>query len=323
MGRVRYWLFKRLFRRDISELETEIDKEFRIHIEMKAEALQAGGMSAGEAESAATQCFGDPEELRRACVKGLCTTKARQSQQNRLDWLAQDLKDGVRQFMHRPGFAMLAAGTLAVGLATSTAVFTYVNAYLQPFPGADSKNLYQLFQSTEEAPFGRLSYPDYLDLLESEVGGSEVAATGSPQFAATIRHETLTEVVFGQGVSGNFFGFLGVGMSLGRGFSPQDDEPGTELSVVISHGYWSRRYGLDPEVIGRTLLINSQPHTIVGVAGPEFVGSISAFHPDIWLHFGRFTRVYWARTDRELNREVGSISSFTLTFSMTQESRLG
>jgi predicted permease len=310
VGRVRYWLFRKFFHREVSELETEIDEEFRIHKEMKAEALRAKGMSAEKAQAIAIQCFGDPEKLREDCVKGLLVAKAHQNQKSRIDWLRQDLKDGARQFLRRPGFALLAAGTLAVGLATSTAVFTYVNAYQRPLPGADSEDLYQLFQGTEEAPFGSLSYPDYQDLLDSGLEGFQVAATLSPQFAATVRHETLTEVVFGQGVTGDLFPLLRVEMSLGRTLSHADDEPDAPPSVVISHRYWSRRYGMDEGVIGRTILLNNRPHSIVGVAGPEFVGSISAFRPDIWLSFGQYKRVYWARTDREVNREIGSITPF-------------
>jgi len=227
-----------------------------------------------------------------------------------MDWLKQDLRDGMRQFLRRPGFALLAVGTLAVGLATSTAVFTYVNAYQQPFPGADSEDLYQLFQGTEDAPFGTLSYPDYLDLVDAGVDGVDVAATLSPQFAATVRHETLTEVIFGQGVTGNFFPLLRTEMSLGRSLSPSDDDPEAPPAVVISHRFWTRRYGQDEGVLGGTILLNNRPHTIVGVAGPDFVGSISAFRPDIWLPFGKFKLVYWARSDREVNREVGSITPF-------------
>ena len=139
MGRLRHWVFKTLFRREISELEREIGEEFRSHIEMKAEALQAGGMGAEEAHAEAVQRFGDSDRLREACVKGLLMAKAHERRVSRLDWLSQDLKDGARQFFRRPGFSLLASGTLAVGLATSTAVFTYVNAYRQPLPGADSR----------------------------------------------------------------------------------------------------------------------------------------------------------------------------------------
>jgi predicted permease len=227
-----------------------------------------------------------------------------------MGWLGQDLGDGLRQLLRHPGFALMAAGTLALGLATSTAVFAYVNAYQQAFPGAETDGVFQLFQGTEEAPFGPISYPDYLDLVGAGEGLFETAATGQPLFAASVRHETLTEVVFGQGVTGNFFPLLRVDMSLGRGLSPPDDLPGAAPAVVISHLYWDRRYGKDPGVLGQTILLNNQPYTIVGVAGPEFVGSISAFRPQIWLPFSQFKRVYWARSDNEVNREAGVISPY-------------
>lgn len=310
MGRLRSWLFRTLFRRELRELEKQVAEEFRCHVEMKAEALQAKGMDPEEARAAAVRCFGDADQLQTACITPLVLTRAKERRASQLDWMVQDVRNGVRQFFRRPGFSFLAAGTLAVGLATSTAVFTYVDAYGRPFPGADPRNLYQVYQGTDQAPFGSLAYPDYLDFKESAVGGTETAGTFSPQFAATIRHESLTEVLFGQGVTANFFDFIGVELSRGRGFLPEDDEPGAEPSVVISHRYWSRRYNLDPEIAGTILLINNRPHTIVGVAGPEFVGSISAFRPDFWLPFGAYKRVYWARTQRETSREIGSITPF-------------
>ena len=229
------------------------------------------------------------------------------NEERALYWLRQDLRDGARHLVRRPGFALLAVGTLALGLATGTAVFTYVNAYQQPFPGADSRNLFQLFQGSEDAPFGPLSYPDYLDLSDAGQGLYEVAASRQPLFAASVRHETLTEVVFGQGVTGNFFPMVSVAMSLGRGLSPEDDLSSAPPTVIISHRYWGRRYGMDRGVLGRTILLNNRPHTIVGVAGPGFLGSTSAFRPDIWLPFSQFKRVYWARSDTEVNREAGSV----------------
>jgi len=227
-----------------------------------------------------------------------------------LDWLGQDLRDAVRQLSRRPGFAILATGTLALGLSTSTAVFTFVNVYQRPFPGAESGELFQLYQGSEEVPFGPISYPDYLDLSDAAEGLFDAAATGEPLFAATVRHETLTEVVFGQAVTGNFFPLVGVRMSVGRTLSPEDDLPDAPAAVVISHRYWGRRYGSDPGALGQTILLNLRPHTIVGVAGPEFHGSISAFRPDIWLPFSQFKPVYWARSDTEANRETGSIAPY-------------
>ncbi len=310
MGRIRLWLFKILFREDLSKLEQEIEEEFRFHVDMKAASLEAQGLDPDQARAQALRSFGDLEAFREAGLRGLTAVTEKERRVRSLGWFGQDLGDGVRQLLRRPGFALMAAGTLALGLATSTAVFTYVNAYQKPFPGAETHGVYQLYQGTEEAPFGPISYPDYLDLIDAGEGLFETAATGQPLFAASVRHETLTEVVFGQGVTGDFFPLMRVGMGLGRGLSPGDDLPDAAPAVVISDQYWGRRYGRDPDVLGRTILLNNQPYTIVGVAGPEFVGSISAFRPQVWLPFSQFKRVYWARSDNEVNREAGVVSPY-------------
>jgi len=310
MVSLRAWIHRLRGREVRSTVEDEIDEEFRFHQEMRAAAFMAGGMSEEEARVAAAKCFGDAESLRRTGVEALSGALRKERRARQMEQVGRDLRDGVRQFMRHPSFSILVAGTLALGLSTRTAVFTYVNAYHQPFPGADPRDLFQLYQSSETALYGAVSYPDYLDLLAA--GDGLFTACGSAQtlFAASVRHETLTEVVFGQGVTGNFFPLVGVGMSLGRGLTPEDDHPGSPPAVVISHEYWARRFGRDPSVLGRTLLLNNQPYTIVGVAGPEFLGSSSAFRPQIWLPFEPFKRVYWARSDIEVNREVAAVSPY-------------
>jgi predicted permease len=314
MGRLRIWLLKLLLKDDLSRLEREIEEEFRFHVDMKAASLEAQGLSPEQAQAQALKSFGDLEAFREAGLRGLAAMRRKEQRVRSLGWLGQDLGDGLRQLLRRPGFALMAAGTLAMGLVTSTAVFTYVNAYQQPFPGAETSRVFQLFQGTEEAPFGPISYPDFLDLVEAGGGLFETAATGQPLFAASVRHETLTEVVFGQGVTGNFFPLMRVGMSLGRGLSPEDDLSDAAPTVVISDQYWGRRYGRDPGVLGRTILLNNRPYTIVGVAGPEFLGSVSAFRPQVWLPLTQFKTVYWARSDNEVNRETGVISPYLRIF---------
>jgi putative ABC transport system permease protein len=205
---------------------------------------------------------------------------------------------------------MLAACTLALGLSASTAVFTYTNAYNRPFPGARVDGVFQLFQSSEVVPYGPISYPDFLDLAEAGEDRLEVAGSGPSLFAASVRHEALTEVVFGQSVTGNYFPVLQVEMSAGRWLSPNDDRPGAPPAVVISHEYWARRYGTDAGVLGRTILLNNRPHTIVGVAGPSFLGSNATFRPQVWMPFEPYKEVYWARSETETSREAGVVTPF-------------
>ncbi len=225
-------------------------------------------------------------------------------------WLIRDLTDGVKHLARHPAYSLLGAGTLALGLAAGTAVFTYVNAYNRPFPGADVDGVYELFQSSEAVAFGPLSYPDFLDVREALGSQAEVEATGQSHFGASVRREDFTEVVFGQSVTGGFFQALGVEMSLGRGLSPGDDRAEAPPAVVISHDYWIRRYGGDPGTLGRTILLNNRPYTIVGVAGASFLGTSSARRPQVFMPLEQYKIVYWARSDTETNREVGAVAPY-------------
>jgi putative ABC transport system permease protein len=307
VGRLRRWIVRLLLPKEIEAIEREVEDEFRFHLDMKTAALVAKGMDPDEARAAAVKCFGDTERFRRLAAQDLTEIRTAERRVHRLDWMRQDLRDGVRQMVRRPGFTLLVVGTLALGLSTSTAVFTYVNAYSRPFPGADGEGLQQVYSSTDQSAYGALSYPDFEDLRSVWGGLYRVAGVGQILFAASVRHDELTEVVFGQGVTGNFFSLLGVDLALGRGLSPEDDRPGAPPALVISHAYWVRRYGSDPSVVGRTILLNNQPYTIVGVAGRSFLGSTAGFRPQVWLPFEHFMRVYWARSDTRVNREAPAV----------------
>lgn len=310
MRGIRAWILRLLLRDQLADLEREIEEEFRFHIDMKAAALEAQGLDPKRARAMAEECFGDTQALIRDGLWDLGGIRRTEMRRASMEWIFQDLRDGIRRLLRNPGYSALASGTLALGLAASTAVFTYVNAYYQPFPGADVEEVYQVFQSSDAVPYGSISYPDFLDLDEAGGDQMEVVASGQPLFAASVRHEGLTEVVFGQGVTGNFYPALRVEMSAGRGLLPDDDRPGAPPAVVLSHAYWVRRYGGDEGALGQTILLNNRPHTIVGVAGPDFLGSISAFRPQLWMPFEPFKTVYWARSDNEENREVGVVSPY-------------
>ena len=307
MGRIRTLIVRHLLRDSLANLEREIEEEFLFHIEMKAASLEANGMDPEVARAMAEECFGDSRALLRAGIRDLSGARRTERRKVRMEWLGQDLRDGLRRLIRHPGYSLIAAGTLALGLSTSTAVFTYVNAYSRPFPGADVDGVYQVFQSSEAAPYGPVSYPDFQDLQAAAGDRYEITASGLPQFGASVRHESMAEVIFGQGVSGNFFSVLKVQMTTGRGLSPEDDQPGAPPALVLAHEYWVRRYGSDPDVLGKTILLNNEPYTIVGVAAPSFLGPTSAFRPQIWMPFEHMKRVYWARSENETNREAGVI----------------
>jgi hypothetical protein len=263
------------------------------------------GHSPARAEGA-SQAPGRPHKK----VNSMSVPSTEQSRTRWFEGLVRDIRDGFRQPLRRPGFTALVVGTLALGLSASTAVFTYVNAYQTSFPGADGTKLHRVFQSSGDAPFGRVSYPDFQDMVIAGEGLFSVMATRPSMFGASVRHETLAEVPFGQAVSGNYFSVLQVEMSIGRGVSPADDEPGAPPAVVLSHAYWVLRYNSSPDALGQTMLLNNNPYTIVGVAGASFLGSTAALRPSFWLPFSQYMEVYWARSDAATNRESGTVAPF-------------
>jgi len=224
-----------------------------------------------------------------------------------VDGFRQDLRDGLRRLLRRPGFTLVGIGTLALGLSTSTAVFTYVNAYSRPLPGAHADGLHQVWLSTEDRPWGALSLPDFEDLLELDGDGISVTGVGASFFAASVRHQQLAEVAVGETVTGAFFSILGIEMSAGRGFAPDDDRPGAPPVAILSHDYWVSRYGADPDAIGRAIILNGEPYDIVGVASPEFRGTSSGSRPQFWIPLEQYVRVYLARSDARVDRESSTV----------------
>lgn len=320
MHRLREWLLRLLRRERPSKIEGEIDDEFHFHKEMKAAALVSRGMDPDEARAAAARSFGDHTELLRTGMRDMSSIRRRERLVRGLGWLGHDLGTAFNHLRRRPAYTILAAGTLALGLSTSTAVFTYVDAYRRPFPGADPSDLQRVFLSTDRVTYGALSWPDYQDLLEATDGVLEVAGMNAAFFAATVRHETLTEVAYGQAVTGRYFSLLGVRMAIGRGLVESDNHPGS-TGVVLSWGYWVRRYGSDPAVIGSTILLNNNPYTIVGVAGPSFLGSDAGSRPDFWLPFEAYIEVYWARSERGTDRRLGVVFPYAKLSGSTSRSR--
>ena len=218
-----------------------------------------------------------------------------------------DLRSAFRRLTRQPGFTLLAAGTLALGLATSVAVFTFVSAYTRSIPGVEADRLYQLWSATEDEPWGALSYPDFLDLERLDTDAFSVAGVRPTWFGATIRRGDVAEVQFGESVGPRFFVMLGVAMSAGRDFTPDEHREGAPSSAILAHEYWASRYGADPGVIGQPILLNNEPYTIVGVAGPDFHGSSAAYRPQFWIPFEQYMRVYRPGPGTRENREAQAV----------------
>jgi len=199
--------------------------------------------------------------------------------------LTQDLRYAVRSLIANPGFAGVAVLMLALGIGANSTIFSWVNAVLlNPLPGsARTSELVQLSYLYRGDVLPSFSYPDYQDIAR---GMKQVSGiTGSDDIAVGIVIDREAERAWAQVVTANFFDVLGAPIQAGRGFIPEDEKPGSQ-AAVLSHAYWQRRFDRDPGVVGRSVTINSQPFTIVGVAGAGFFGSVSGLSYDLWLPVG-------------------------------------
>ncbi len=223
--------------------------------------------------------------------------------------LVHDLRFSVRRLLRRPFYPFMAVIILAIGLSAGIAVFTYINGFSQPFPGVRSEGLVRIFGIEDQDPNQNLSYLDFLDYSERLSGLEGLAAT-QPFYAASVRRERLTEVAFLEAVSGGYFEVLDIEMSAGRGILAADDRPGADAVAVISHDWWQRSFNGDRSVIGSTIYLNFRPFTLVGVASPQFLGTVSSYRPDAWIPIAPFRDRYvsWARSAE--NRDLPLVRVF-------------
>jgi putative ABC transport system permease protein len=187
------------------------------------------------------------------------------------DEMFQDLRYGLRMLRKNPGFTLIAITTLALGIGANTAIFSVVNAtLLRPLPFPEPERLVMAWTRNWQGGVeqGDVSLSDYLEWRNRLSSATEVAAWGPYGFNITQENdpEKITSVV----ASPNFFQTLGVGMLKGRAFLPEDSAPGAANVVILSHGLWQRRYGADPNMVGRALTLDGARYTVIGVTPPGF-----------------------------------------------------
>jgi len=205
--------------------------------------------------------------------------------------LLQDLRYGARLLLKTPGFTLIAALSLALGIGANTTIFTLINAVLlNPLPVEDPSQLASVWTTDERNQnsalgFLQLSPMNYKDLRDKNEVFSGLAAhsglplnitggTGDPQ------------QVFGEIVTGNYFGVLGAKPAIGRGFLPDEDQtPGAKLVCVLGYGEWQKRFGGEPSIVGRTISLNGQQFTVVGVMPQGFKGTNAIGAPAVWVPY--------------------------------------
>jgi putative ABC transport system permease protein len=198
--------------------------------------------------------------------------------------LWQNLRYGARMLMKKPGFTLIAVISLALGVGANTAIFSVVNAaLLRPLPVEEPEALVGLYRKIPQDPnYNRFSYPNYVDVRDRNQSFESLAAYYFTPF--NLSGGGQTERVNGKVVSGNYFSTLGVKMNQGRAFLPEEDRaPNANPVAVIGYGLWQRRFGGDPALVGKTITLNGQGFTVVGVAPPQFQGAEVGMVPDVFV----------------------------------------
>ena len=262
-----------LFRR--SAVETELDEEFRHHLDLRTEENVASGMTREEARLTALRGMDGLEQRKEEC------RDARRTQW--LQDLLQDSRYALRTLRQNRGFAAVVLGTLALGIGATTLMFTVINGVLlKPLPYPEPERLVVLQERTEQATqYGNLwafTYPNYTDALR-ESRTLTIAASRARRGALTGVGES--EFLEGREISPNWFPILGISISRGRAFQSQDDLPGAAPVAILTHALWQRQFHGDPGIIGRSLTFDSQQFTVAGVlpADSRLFGTAEIFFP--------------------------------------------
>jgi putative ABC transport system permease protein len=195
----------------------------------------------------------------------------------RRDLIGQDVRHAIRALSARPGLAVVVLVTVGLGVGVNTAIFSVIEvALLRPMPFADPSRLVVVWPERR----GAISRPEYVDVRDGSRSFAGLAAVnGRSSFSLTGTGEAAR--LTGVYASVNLFSVLGVDASLGRTFLPNEDQPGHDHVVVLSHGLWVRRFGSDRGIVGRSLTLHGVSRTVVGVMPAGF--ALPSADTELWV----------------------------------------
>jgi predicted permease len=261
-----------------SEMERELDEELRHHIERQTEQNIRLGMKSDEARYAARKAFAGVEQA-----------KERSRDARGVRWLEelwQDLRHGARILAKNPGLTLVAILTLALGIGANTAIFSVAyGVLLNPLPFSDPDRIVMATVSFPSRNVQFLLASDYHEWRRQSQSFAQLASYNIGDATLTGNGEA-EQLTLGR-VSAEFFPLLGVGPLLGRNFRPEEDQPGGQHVVLLSRRLWQRRFGSNPDIVGKMLMLDGGGFLIVGVmqSGIRFPGSAGlsevAYLPDV------------------------------------------
>jgi len=257
-----------------------VGEEVAAHLEQRTEQLIRDGMDPAAARAEATRRFGDPPTAVRTLRRAARRTNNRLRFREHLGAWWAEIRGAARRLRRAPGFAVVAVATLSLGIGATTAIFSAVNAVLLrplPYPDPDRLTILWLNNQREQIPRDVTSYPTFLDWREARAYATMAGYSGR---VGTFTGDGNAEQFAGARVTGDFFRVLQVPAHLGRLLGEEHTRAGNDQVVVLSHGLWTRRYGAEAGIVGRSILIDDQAHEVIGVMPQGFVYPEGA---DFWL----------------------------------------
>ena len=254
-----------------SEIERDVDAELAFHLEMRIGELIREGVDAAEARRRAVAEFGDLEFTRAYCRR-LDERSARQARSaDRFAEWRQDLRFVGRSIRRSPAFAVVSLATLMLAIGANTAIFSVTRAVLlKPLPYGRAGSLVAVHEGSRQDPavVDRLSAPNFLDYQAGQETLAGMAANADRTVTWRPRQGD-PELLDALSVSVNTFDLLQVAPVIGRTF-PSRPDPRNGNEVMLSHRFWDRAFGRDRSIVGRAIILNDLPYTVVGVMPPTF-----------------------------------------------------
>jgi predicted permease len=281
-----------LFRRRMDE---ELQEELQFHIAMQARKNQRYGPDTAEAKRLARLQFGSVVRATEECRE--------QRGVSSIEILAKDLRFALRLLCKSPGFTAIALLTVALGIGANTTMFSIVNTILlRPLPYSNPDRLVALYNYTASDGNASFSYLDFLEWQRENRSFAFLAAYRPSDF--TLAGTAQTEHLQGTLISAEFFDTLGVKPLIGRNFKADEDRLGGAPAVLLSEGFWRRRYGAQPTILGQTITLTGTAYTVVGIIAANFYFSGQGFvASDVYTPIGQSTD--WSLRDRKIAYEHG------------------
>jgi len=270
-------LWRRYLRFWGEDRAADVGDEFAFHLEMRVEQLVAEGLSPRDAREEALRGFGDLQE-----VKTICRTLAEEkdSAMRTIQWWADwrhDARFAVRQLTVAPMLTAVVVMTMALGIGSTVAIFSVLNAVLlQPLPFAASERVVFVWETLREFRNGNASVGHFHDWTEQGTVFEHTAVTRRTTYNLA---DGEPERIIGATVTPGYFRVVQIAPAVGRYFTESDVARDPQL-VILSHGLWQRRFGGDLGIVGRAVRLDGVPHTVIGVAPPQY--NMTRAMPEAW-----------------------------------------